>query len=299
MTNSERIAGCVWSSLAADALALGAHWEYDQDALEQKFGRVDRYLAPRAESYHAGKAAGEQTHLGDQTLVLMDSISDSGGFALPDFSQHWLAMWSGYSGYVDHATKETLGRLGTGAGRSEEGSKELGGSARLAPLLAVMAEAPLADTITAARAQTGLTHGSALAGDVAEFLARVVLAVLNGEHPRAAVDSAGSVSYAELDLVDLAKQVAETKSMEVGPAAASLGLGCPIPSALPVTLLLVDRFADDFELALIENVMAGGDSAARGLVLGMILGAHHGCEAIPDGWMDELVARDRVVKFLG
>jgi ADP-ribosylglycohydrolase len=52
-------------------------------------------------------------------------------------------------------------------------------------------------------------------------------------------------------------------------------------------------------LALVENVMVGGDSAARGLVLGMILGAHHGVGAIRNDWMDGLVARRRVWDFLG
>ncbi len=298
MAKSERIAGMVWGSLVADALALGAHWEYDQEALLQKFGRVDHFLPPRPDSYHPKKAAGAQTHLGDQTLVLLDSVSAVGGFSLEDFSDRWLAMWSGYPDYVDHATKETLGRLGTGVGRSEEGSKELGGPARLSPLLASMATAPLDAVVMAARAQTGLTHGSALAGDVAEFLVRVVAEVWTGAHPRAAVKSAESANYAELDLAEMTRKVAETNSMEAGAAASSLGLGCPIPSALPVVLMLLDRFADDFELALVENVMAGGDSAARGLVLGMILGAHHGVDSIPNAWREELIARDRVAAFL-
>lgn len=299
MKKSDRIAGMVWGSLAADALALGAHWEYDQGELARKFGRVDRYLAPRPDSYHAGKMAGEQTHLGDQTLVLMESISAAGGFSLEDFSERWLAMWRGYPGYVDHATKETLGRLGTGVGRSEEGSQELGGSARMAPLLAAMHGGSVDDAVDGARAQTGFTHGSPLAGDAAEFLTRVVFSVLNGEHPRAAVAAAKSRDYAALDLAEMVGKVVEVESMDAGAAADSLGLGCPIVSALPVTLLLLDRFADDFELALVENVMAGGDNAARGLVLGMILGAHHGAEAIPDGWIDKLAAGERVVKFLG
>ncbi len=229
----------------------------------------------------------------------MESMRASNGFKLADFSERWGAMWGGYGGYVDHATKETLGRLGTGAGRSEEGSKELGGAARVAPLLAAMAGGSVDASVAAARAQTGFTHGSPLAGDVAEFLTRVVFRVLDGEKPREAVRAIGAVDFAVLDLGTMAAKVAEVNSMNVGPAADALGLGCPIPSALPVTLMLLDRYGDDFELALVENVMAGGDSAARGLVLGMILGASCGVDAIPDGWIDELVAGRKVIDFLG
>ncbi len=298
MTKSDRVAGMLWGSLVADALALGAHWECDQARLRERFGRVDRYLAPVPGSYHEGKPAGEQTHLGDQVLVLLDSIRESGGFSLGDFTNRWGAMWRGYGGYVDHPTKETLGRLGTGAGRSEEGSKELGGAARIAPLAAAMAGGRVEDVVTAARAQTGLTHGSPLAGDVAELLARMVLRVLDGQGPREAVAEARNVDYETLEVAGTLSRVGEVNSMDVGPAAESLGLGSPIPSALPVTLMLLDRYADNLELALVENVMVGGDSAARGLVLGMLLGAHHGRDGIPDEWIDGLVSRTRIAGFL-
>jgi ADP-ribosylglycohydrolase len=44
--------------------------------------------------------------------------------------------------------------------------------------------------------------------------------------------------------------------------------------------------------------MAGGDSAGRGLVAGMILGAHLGLEAIPPRWLSELKAYDRIVELM-
>jgi ADP-ribosylglycohydrolase len=36
---------------------------------------------------------------------------------------------------------------------------------------------------------------------------------------------------------------------------------------------------------LIQSVMAGGDSAGRNLLAGMVLGAHLGMEALPDDWI--------------
>jgi ADP-ribosylglycohydrolase len=62
--------------------------------------------------------------------------------------------------------------------------------------------------------------------------------------------------------------------------------------------MLLERFGDDFETALVENVMAGGDNAARGLALGMVLGAKLGKAAIPGRWLSDLAAAPRLAAFL-
>ncbi|MDB6074567.1 MAG: hypothetical protein JWO89_2207, partial [Verrucomicrobiaceae bacterium] len=38
----------------------------------------------------------------------------------------------------------------------------------------------------------------------------------------------------------------------------------------------------------IENVMAGGDSAARGIFIGAVLGWLHGEQGIPEAWRNGL-----------
>ena len=42
--------------------------------------------------------------------------------------------------------------------------------------------------------------------------------------------------------------------------------------------------------ALSANAMLGGDSAARGLMLGLLMGARHGADAFSAGWTDQLKA---------
>ena len=62
------------TSLVADALSLGSHWIYSQREIAEKFGHIDGYSDP-ATSYHPGKRAGDFTHYGDQTMLLLRSLA--------------------------------------------------------------------------------------------------------------------------------------------------------------------------------------------------------------------------------
>lgn len=70
----------VLASLAADSLALGVHWIYNTNVIDKKFGRVQNYLKPVRPTYHPTKARGEFTHYGDQTMILLESVSKRSGF---------------------------------------------------------------------------------------------------------------------------------------------------------------------------------------------------------------------------
>jgi ADP-ribosylglycohydrolase len=65
---------------------------------------------------------------------------------------------------------------------------------------------------------------------------------------------------------------------------------CYIEDSFPSVLYLAARYAHDFEAALIANTNAGGDNCHRGSVLGALLGAWLGFEAIPLRWRQGLLA---------
>jgi ADP-ribosylglycohydrolase len=58
------------------------------------------------------------------------------------------------------------------------------------------------------------------------------------------------------------------------------------------------KHGDDTETAFTENAMAGGDNCARGLALGILLGAANGISSIPKHWVDELNASSHLDELI-
>ena len=77
-----------------------------------------------------------------------------------------------------------------------------------------------------------------------------------------------------------------------------MGQMCETAAAFPGVIHLIAKYENDLKQALIENVMAGGDSAGRGLIVGMVLGAHLGMDAIPQQWLTDMKAYQQIVDML-
>ena len=160
----------VYWTLFGDALSLGPHWIYNQSKVARLYPQgIRRYDAPRTD-YHPGRVAGDLTHYGDQTLVLLRGLALRRGWDEDGFRADWRCLWDGYSGYVDGATKDTLANLSSGS-TQPSASNDLAGVSRIGPVLAALADRSLDDRIAAARAQTAVTHGDAQVVDAALELA--------------------------------------------------------------------------------------------------------------------------------
>ena len=275
-------AGLLFGSFCADALSLGLHWIYDANELAQKYGRVTGYQAPGPDSYHPHKQAGDQGHVGDQALCLLTFLKREKRWDTVAFMDEWLGMWPTYNDYIDGATKTTLGNIQNQTDKTQGGSDsvEIAGPARIAPLVSFLAQAPENEVVQAAIEQTKLTHRSPEAEETASFLAKASYRLIHGARledtvretaPEWALKSANSVL--PQNAVD---------------AIAKLGPACSISSALPSVIYLALKHGENTEIALIENAMAGGDNCARGLALGMLLGAANGYTSIPEQWRNDL-----------
>jgi len=282
------------TSLAADALALGSHWIYSQREIADKFGDITGYSAP-ATSYHPGKQAGDFTHYGDQTMVLLRSLALHGRFDLASFADEWRLFWERpeTQSYRDGATKATLANLRSvlSPAQAASPSNDIAGAARIAPLFLLKWKSD-DDLLAAARAQTSFTHGDPAVVEAAEFFARVTLAVQRGiaipDALRAAVASnawnAIPGDWFEAALASSASAASDSAATKAH------GLTCHVPEAFPGVCHLLMRHPDDGLTALTANVLAGGDSAARGMIMGMIHGAKPNTKPLPEHWLTGLRA---------
>ena len=296
-TSLDQLQGALFGSLIGDALALGVHWIYNPVKIQRLHDRVTNYIDPTSNQYHAHRKTGDQSHYGDQTLILMRSLEGGTGFSLPDFANRWQKLWPNYAGYVDGATRETLSNLEAGKAIESAGSasNDLSGAARIAPLMVALSKRSEEEVIAAARAQTAFTHADPGVVDAAEFFARLTRAVLAGDSLDDATNSAAEAMTTQaLDATGYLETVRSKLELTAAEALPDFGLTCHLPDAFPATLFLILKHGNDLETALIENAMAGGDSAARGLLVGMVLGAMQGFQKIPTRWVIGLNATDEV-----
>jgi ADP-ribosylglycohydrolase len=293
------IKDAIVAAFTADALSLGVHWVYDISEIEAKYGRLTSMVKPELALYHKPKQKGEFTHYGDQMMVLLESVTESSGFNLIHFSSTWQKMFQSYDGYMDHATKETMQNFNSGKKPDESGSLslDLSGASRIAPLALYYGE-DVIGFIDAARAQTAMTHHQMKVSACAELFARVSVMVLKGINPIDAFDKALNEMRDAAEIQQMVKAGLESRSDNTREAIGKFGQECSVQAALPSTIHLIAKYEDNLREALIENIMAGGDSSARGMLAGFILGCWQGLETLPGQWLDDMAAYEKIVRLM-
>jgi ADP-ribosylglycohydrolase len=229
--------------LAADSLALGVHWIYNTNVIDKKFGRVETYLKPVRPTYHPTKVLGEFTHYGDQTMILLESVSSCSGFDLDDFSLRWRCLFENYDGYIDKATKGTLENLESGKSPSQAGSAsdDLAGASRIAPLLYVYRD-DSEKLIASAAAQTAFTHNNLQVTKSAEFFSTVTYQVLKGASPVTAIESVKREGFNSDPFAEWIQMGLQSVEQATRQTILDLGQMCETAAAFPGVIHLIAKY---------------------------------------------------------
>lgn len=266
MNNLEK---ALWGALNQDKYVLGLHWIYDVEKVKEHF-RVDQDVFEVLEdSYHKNKKAGDFTHYGDLMLSFMEYMNSVDQIDVISYYDHFRKWMHTYEGYKDKAMKMVLSNIEEGHFQGSD-SSELGGLVKLPPILLAYKDKPQLAKLYAI-AFTKATHDHPLVVSLATYFSELVFALNDGVNLLEAMEQAlASMPTEVVDLYEKAKKALDQEALD---AIVEFGQSCPAPNAFPSVIYLLMKYHEQPELMFQMNVKAGGDSAARGILLGMVIGA--------------------------
>ena len=264
-----------------DALALGPHWIYETDKIKKSFGEIKGIVKPLEDTFHKTKKKGEFTHYGDQMLMLAEfMINNEEGFNKKDFLDFYYDWMQEYNGYLDHATKETLSNIEKNKYQGSE-SEELAGIISV-PVMYYLSDDFKEDAIE----RTKSTHNSAIVIDIVSFVVDLLEHIEKGKDIEESIETLEEKYDSSLGhLVKKARSKVEEEPIET---IKEFGQMCNAENAFLSSIYLILKYKDNLKKALLMNVQAGGDSAARGIMIGTILGAYHGIDKLPAEWQEDM-----------
>jgi len=192
------------------------------------------------------------------------------------------------------------GRMGTEKAPLND-RKGCGGIMRVAPVALLEPDMETVDVMKLAAAAAVITHGHPFGYLPAAFYAGLLHRILSqGELSMRELITAtieqfrrayGKHPYAEpmVAYVNKACALAEGDRPDVD-CIHELGGGWVGEEALYIALFCALRHSDDFVAALTSSVNHSGDSDSTGILVGGILGAYLGVQAIPDAFIEPLEA---------
>ncbi|MFT5660706.1 MAG: ADP-ribosylglycohydrolase [Sulfurimonas sp.] len=269
----EKLEAMLYGAFYGDAYSLSAHWVYDTEIIENACLNLDTCNNPIS-TYHPTKTAGDFTHYGDQMLWLLEDLAEHKIFSLVDFGERWYKNMQSYDGYIDGASKHTLKQLSESKNFFSCGSSssDLSAVSRMFPIILKYHDAT-DDMQEAIKLHTIVTHMNKDLILAANFFSEVAIAILNGASLHQTIEES-SKHFGE----NIQKWTQEAKALQgidTKEAIQELGQSCSVDGAFASTIYILLKYKDDFTLALKENLLAGGESSARAMIIGAILGIIH------------------------
>ncbi|TDO77237.1 ADP-ribosylglycohydrolase [Halanaerobium saccharolyticum] len=259
----------------ADALSFGAHWVYSTDQLKEEYsGIIDKYRAPMAK-FHEGKEAGDLSHYGEQALALLKSISDHQGLDLKRFKDDWIEYLENNEMYMDHSMKDSLEKLKGSDTLIGADNVELGGIARSLPVFIEegISKKEFLDLVH-------LTHNGKIVDQTAEYIFNVIQDTLDGLDYKKTLKKHKDINqFVEDNFEKIGSKD------QIAANADQRGQSCSTEKGLPIVLDVLWN-ADNLLEALTLNIMAGGDTSARAMVIAAVMAADEGLDSIPQKLLD-------------
>jgi len=273
----------ILGTLAVDAYTLGAHWIYSPEDISKADLDWTGLNKPLAQ-WHGDKQKGDFTHYGDQVVCLYEYIKSNNEYDATKYMSSWKTFMETYTGYKDGATNDTIANLDNNqsvpCGSSSHDMSIIG---RIAPLLLVSTDEKT--FLNNVKLFVSSTHNNEEVVEAADFFAKVLWSVNAGSSIK---DAITSVNQGYSNRLQGYVQAGLESTKGATEAINEFGPACPTNGGVQGTIYLLNNYENDFEKCIIENVKAGGDSSARGMIIGMLMTAAYGKDIIPANWINQM-----------
>ena len=299
----DRSARAILGALVADASSLGLHGLYDTDRLadialrgEPVFVAPDRanYEGAKGSFIHCMRQAGDMSTYGECCTLMLRQLAEAAGrfqrVTYQSLYRKHFGPGGAYVGHIDKPTRGTLIRLiphedpATYPQPSGVDDDQLPALACIPPVVVAAHRCGREDASLWGEIEhvVRVTNNNERAVDAGRAAGLLLLELLRGRKPLAAIDAAAS-RVAD-DLATRMRAAAEGSRMDVVSAASRFGSGCHVERGLPLICHIIAHAAS-YREAVIANIMAGGDSCGRSIVLGAAMAI---IDEVPLGWMARL-----------
>ncbi|GGW87223.1 ADP-ribosylglycohydrolase family protein [Alteromonas halophila] len=260
------------ASLYADSHALPCAYPHNSDRRRALAATPGILGQPSVGSTNIAKQAGDQTYIGEQTLLMFDLLQRDAVFTIETARKQWCDYMHNRCSYVDEASAQSLATFSTRPHALKgSDSEDMAGAARIAPFVYCIDD--LAALLIAVEAQTRLTHSHPTVIAATLFLTKLAYRVKHGQSSLAAIDAESAALPSTSPLAPLIDSAQQSEHTSAPDAIRALGNTGSVSSAFASTMLLLFRYREDFWECLSQNMLAGGQVAVRGALAGLILGA--------------------------
>ena len=259
------------------------------------------HWGPANRHYHQGMQAGDNTLNLLCARVLLRSLNALGHYDSKDFLRDYVAFMTEpdrhNDTYAESFHRDFFANYARGiapekcAGTEGHDTASIGGLVSL-PLviLATLGEGELATINNAALTHQRLTHRSELLERYSLAFTSLMFNIFDTQSSDIETLVCRTASSVGFPAEEVLKSVRRNQSADLDVIGGLLSPACYVDQSFPSVLYLAARYSNDFERALVANTNVGGDNCHRGAVLGALLGAALGFEAIPKRWIDGLTA---------
>lgn len=297
MTRPDIALASLVGALVADAASLGLHWIYDPArifAIAAARGGKPAFVPVDAANYegvpayfaHGRRHTGMLSQYGETLrLAVRNMIAHEGRLDIAAYQSGFLDHFGSggtYCGYIDGPTAGTLDNIRNGhLTPSGVDDDQLPAIARL-PAVSLTADGPDATVIRAAIEVTNVSQDAHGYGRIAADL--LIRSNAGQSLPSALTDAADSADDRIRPLLRAALASGQRDAVAYGE---TTGRACSLRMGIPLAFHILAN-SETYGQAIETNILAGGDSCGRGILIGAVMGAQHGIATetgLPVEWL--------------